>query len=175
MISFFSESDMNKNGKIASEYPMWYNPNMIEEIREEIKRDEFMVDNGLVADSKVTAVRNRLVGSKKKLEEIENSKPKLSTEEENKLKKAKDEIAKEIKNALFSRSQMLKGLADGHEEARRMATPTIKVSAEMVDLVKACNIPIYDGKMSRNDAQKAWKIASRYFGDMSNVESLRKD
>jgi len=73
-ITFFSESDMyiDKQGKkqISSEYPSWYNRQALEELEEDIRRDEYALKMGYVKEAQVPVVRDRLKGFKKNLSEI---------------------------------------------------------------------------------------------------------
>jgi hypothetical protein len=173
-ITFFSETDISK-GRISSEYPAWYFRNAVEDLREDIRREEFNLDSGIVPDSSRPQVIERIHRLRDRLDKIEESFPTLSSAQESKLIKVKNALAKEISSLQFTRSQMVKGLADGHEEARRMITPSISVTPEMAEVAQACNVQPINGKISRNQAEKIFKIAARYFGEMSNTEALRKD
>lgn len=84
-------------------------------------------------------------------------------------------LIKKIYNDAQARREMKKGLADSHEEARRMTTPNIKLSPELIEVAEACNVKHTDGKISRTEAEKIWKITSRYLDEPSNTEYLRKD
>jgi hypothetical protein len=178
-VTFFSESDMMrlKDGTkiISSEYPVWYNEQIIEEIREDLRRDEFNLESGLIPKEQLTGVRDRIRKHREKLEDIESSRPKLSADMEGKVDKARKILAKNIQDRLFTRSQMQKGLADTHMEVRRSTTPDIPVDETIADLAKGCNVQVYNGKITREGAAKIWKITSKYFGEISNVEALRRD
>jgi len=56
---------------------------------------------------------------------------------------------------MFSKSQMDKGLADPHEEARRISEPVIKVvSKEVAELCEAAGIKMKDGNRITRGKQR---------------------
>lgn len=178
-VTFFSESDMTilKNGKkvISSEYPMWYNREVIDELQEDIRRDEQAIANGYIKEAQLPVVRKRLETMTSKLQEIEDCIPKLSAKQKDSMNTASIYLAEEIKNRMFTRTQEHKGLSDSYEEARRMVTPSINVTPEVADLAEACNIKPKGGKITRDEAAKIWKITRRSLDELSDVEELRKD
>ena len=177
-IVFFSEQDMTvKDGKkiISSEYPMWYNPNVVDEIEEDIRRDEYVLRMGYVKEAQLPQVKERLAGLQKKLEAIRESEPKLTDAQKDRLDRVSKNLGEEIKNKMFTYSQMMKGTADPHAEAQRMVTPSIPVDKDIAQLAEACNVRVVDGKISRDGASKIWKISRRALGDMSDCEELRRD
>lgn len=178
-LTFFSEADMTvtKDGKkkVASEYPAWYNRHLIDELSEDIGSTEMNLKEGRVSESQVYATREKLTRLKSKLEDIERSVPQLDGKNIDKLAKVRKELGKEIASKMYSRSDMQKGLADSHDEARRMTVPSISLSPEAHEIAKACNVQAKDGKVSRTEAEKIWKIAGRFLGEGSNTEQLRRD
>jgi hypothetical protein len=109
------------------------------------------------------------------MEAIEKSQPKVDEATKDKLNKVRKELGKEISTLLFSRSDMRKGLADARTEAMRVETPMIEVSKDCFEIAKACNVTPVNGKISRTQAEKIWKISGRFLGESSNAESLRRD
>ena len=178
-VSFFSESDMciTKDGKkrISSEFPIWYNRQMVDELSEDVRMAEFEIRSGRIQETQLAKAKERLGKLQAKLDEIQNNRPNLDSVTKDSFAKARKELGKEISARMFTRSDMKKGLADSHEEARRMTLPTIKLNAELNALAKACNVEPVDGKISRTQAEKMWKITSRYLDEQSNSESLRRD
>lgn len=178
-INFFSESDMvvGKDGKkrISSEYPIWYNRQMIDELKEDISMAEFEIKSGRIKDTQLTMARDRLKKLQERMDEVEKSQPKLEGKELDKIAKARKDLGKEIASKMYSRSDMKKGLADAHEEVRRMTDFSIPVTPDMVDVAKACNVTPVDGRVNRTQAEKMWKITGRYLDESSNTESLRRD
>jgi hypothetical protein len=166
---FFSEADYSTQEgikKVASEYPAWYYNTMVDDLKEDIRREEFALESGVVPGDRRPQILDKVKRLKKKYDEILDSFPKLAEPEE---------LGKEISSRMFTRSQMQKGLADSHTEARRMVEPSITITPEVAEVAVSCNITPRDGKISRNEAEKIWKITSRYFGETSNSESLRRD
>jgi hypothetical protein len=163
-ISFFSESDMTRKADgtkiIASEYPAWYNDQIFDEIKEELKIEEHKLESGIVQKEQVGITRERISRLKKRVADIENSRPTLSGADESNLDK--------------TRKALEKGLADGHMEVRRSQSADIPVDDTIAMYARASNVPIIDGKINRDGAAKIWKIAQKYFGDISNTELLRK-
>ena len=85
-------------------------------------------------------------------------------------------MAVEINRAQFTRLEMDKGLADPHEEARRMSEPCIRVDKE-----EARRMGVETdarGYVSRSKGEAMWKNMSSLLGDTvpnPNVETLRSD
>ena len=178
-LTFFSESDMTtgKDGKkkVASEYPAWYNRHLVDELSEDINVTEIALREGRVQDSQLHTTKEKLSRLKSKLEDIESSVPKFDAKGIDRLAKVRKELGKDIASMMYSRSDMQKGLADSHDEARRMTAQSISLSPEAHEIAKACNVTPKDGRVSRTEAEKIWKIAGRFLGEGSNTESLRRD
>ena len=178
-VSFFSESDMviDKQGKkqIASEFPSWYNAQMMDELQEDIRRDEHALKNGYVKEAQIPAVQERLKSYLKKLDEIEASQPNFKGEKKDRVVRVTEYLGEQIRDKMFTRSQMQKGIADSHEEAKRMITPSILVTPEVAELAAACNVKPRDGKISRDEASKIWKISRRAIDESCDTEELRRD
>lgn len=170
-ITFFGKVD-KKGDKVTSEYPSWMLDVHIDELRESVAQRERALERGDVAPSELGYIREALKKEKARLTEIEASKPSLSPDQTDKIAKEYDKLSKEIKDSLFSYDEMHKGLANPHEEARRMVNPCIKVDPEVA---RACGVtPNEKGLVSRNDAAKVFKITGKYLGENTNIEALRK-
>lgn len=175
-IKFFSETDLTDKGKVSSTYPAWYFINMLDDLREEIRRDDRAISKGLVRPENVEETRARLERNQAKLTKIEDSMPSFTGAAKDVLAKATKELGRSISEAMFTRDDMMKGLADAHQEARRMSTPCIKLPTEAVPLARASNIRVDgNGMVSRTSAEKVWKIGRRLLGENSNTEVLRRD
>ena len=172
--TFFSEVDM-RDGKVASEYPVWMFRSLLEDLYEDIRRDEYSLKQGIVPESQLPAMRDRLKRNRVKVDQVENSRPVLSERQDNDLNKAEKHLAKEIRTKMFSRSDMKRGLADSHEEARRMVEPSIQVTPEVERLAEACNTKLTSDTISRGTAERLWKMARAFRGEVSNTEILRRD
>lgn len=178
-ISFFSESDMfiGKDGakRVSSEYPLWYSRQMIDELREDITMAEFAIKSGRIKDTQLANARDRLNKLREKMEEVEKSQPRLDGKELDKVAKVRKTLSKEISAKMYSRSDMKKGLADAHDEVRRMTEYSIPITSEMQEVASACNVKPVDGRINRTQAEKIWKITGRFLDESSNTESLRRD
>lgn len=174
-VTFFSETDMNSKGKISSEYPAWYFNTVIDDLKEDIRREEWNLEQNIVPKDQLPVIRDRIKRLKAKLDSVEESRPKFSDIDKNRLTKTMKELGKEITSKMFTRSQMQKGLADSHMEAKRMTEPSIAVTQEIAEVAKMCNVTIVDGKLSRKGAEKCWKMLANYHGEPSNTEYLRRD
>ena len=179
MVTFFGKVDLNKAGKIASHMPAWTMQPQIEELEEEIGRKERSLERGEVPLDNIPQTKEELNREKTRLADILGGKPKLSETEENKLHKVYKDLGTSIKSSMFTRSDMLKGVASPHEEVRRMKGAVIGIDKETASLCEANGIQIKknDGSfyVSRDGASKMWKIVKKYFNENSNVEVLRKD
>ena len=175
MKKLFGKIDRTEKDKIKSEYPSWYFPQHKEELVESIRHNQSMLEMDLIPASEIPITKANLEKAKEKLEEIEESEPRFTDAEKDAMVKLRKGLGSKISDSMFRRSEMEKGIADAHEEARRISEPVMKVdSQEEADLYGSCGINIRDGKVTRNDAERAWKIISRGLGEISNSESLRK-
>lgn len=180
-IKFFGEMDINpKIGTISSEYPMWYSKAHMEELADSISSLERQIDNGSFPRDREGEMRAELKKFKERYHKIESSVPKMSGVEKDKFAKLRKEMGKEIAAGLFTRSQMMKGTVDPQVEADRMVLPKIPVKPEYEELIRASNIKPRDGKISRDELSKVWKLVGRTLnlngGDEDlNTEVLRRD
>ncbi len=179
MISFFGKVDRNKEGKIASTAPAWTLKTQIEDLEEDIARKERSLERGDIPVDSIPMTREELKKEKKRLGEILESRPKLTEAEENKLYKIHKDLSTAIKPALFTRSEMMKGVASAHEEMRRMKDPVMNVNKDIAELCEVNNIQVTAKKdglyISRDGATHIWKLIGKYFSEPSNVETLRRD
>jgi hypothetical protein len=86
------------------------------------------------------------------------------------------EAGKILKSEMPSKKDLDDNLVDAHGELRKMTIPyiSIKDNAKMCEMAKACNVPIVDGKVTREGLSKIWKIGTKHLGGYANVETLRK-
>ena len=176
-IKFFGEADRTRDGKIKSDYPAWYQGQHVEDLRESIAQQERSLEEGSVPPERRGQYRERLNQEKERLEQIESSKPKLAGIEKDTAHKFRKEIGERISEAHYSRFHLEKGLVNAHEEARRMTEPCIEVKGQAeAEILRECGAKISEsGKVTRTEAEKAWKIVGRALGeDMTNVEVLRR-
>jgi len=172
-IEFFGKADKDSHGKVRSEYPAWMLTVQERELSENIKDLE-----GSLADPvrremiDVTTNMEELRRAKEQYQSIQKSKPKLTGKEKDVVAENYKELSERIGASMFSYDETKRGLANAHKEAERMTEPCIEVN---VELAEACNIvPDKNGKVSRNDATKMWKIFGRVLDAPTNVEGLRR-
>jgi hypothetical protein len=178
-VEFFGEADMTVNRdtgekKIGSEYPAYYFEQQCREINDGITRLGFDLENSQIPDKGKPAAVAELKKLKAMKDKIDNSRPQIEGHEDE-LRKVRDTLGKKIAETKYKRSDMLKGLADGHEEYRRQSEPIIELRGDEMLLAKKMNCRIVNGKVSRNDADRVWKIISRSLGENSDAEVLRRD
>jgi hypothetical protein len=176
-IQFFGKVDRKRpDGGISSEYPGWYFPVKIDELEREIESTESNLKRGLVPAEVLPYVEAELARKKEIRLAIEEGRPVLSGEELDQAHKIYQTLGRQISDHMFTRSEMMKGLANPHEEARLMSQPCVDITGN-VQVIRSCGIDVPKGvtKISRNQASKAWKILGRLCGERTNVEYLRKD
>jgi len=171
-IEFFGQVDRDRDGKPVSYLPAWMLPRQKEELEEEIARNERTLKVGAIPGDQKGQLIEDIRRSKKRLDEINESMPSLTSAAKDKLAKAHEEIGGRISESLFTRDEMRNGFADPHEEHRRNKQPCIKMDP---DLARACNVRITSGKVSRDGANKIYKIIGARIGENTNPERLRKD
>ena len=173
-MKFYGEADKNKDGSIKSDYPSWYFTQHKEDLEESIRQKERTLEDDLLPNSEKPLMRGRLKQEKELLSKIKDSESEVKGSEDL-IKKGAKELGSSIQDAMFTRSQMEKGLVDAHEEARRISEPVIPIiNKDVAELVAACGIKLRDGKITRGEAEKVWKISKKALGEISNVEVLRK-
>lgn len=178
---FFSEADMKRDPqtgelKVASEYPMWYSPRMIQEMEEEIATREAALATGAVQKGFEGEYRENLSRYKEQLKKMKDMT--LVDDAKNDraaLGKAVKEVGKALSDMMPRQAMCERRLVDTNREYRNLNEPTIKIENDLqADLAKACNVQIVDGKVTGYGAQKMWKIGTKFLGDYANVEMLRK-
>lgn len=171
-IEFFGGIDKPK-GHIGADTPSWACPRHIEELKESINHDERALVDGVVIASEIGNTKSRLKKNREILEGIEESRPKISGTKLDALDADYKALSESIAESLFSRSDMMKGLADPHKEAERMVKPCIKVNP---DLAASCGIKVgKDNMVSRNDASRIFRTVGHYLDKETNIEALRRD
>jgi len=76
--------------------------------------------------------------------------------------------------AMFTKTAQREGYPDPYKEATRMKSFIIPIDNQIIMWMRKCNQPFSeDRKASRDALSVCWQIASEYFGEDTNVESLR--
>jgi len=177
-VTFFSEVDYNKHGNISAEYPAWYFETKVEELRETIAARERELKRGALEGEHREKLEKGIAKLKRRLRLIEEGKNRSFTAHDREsMEKATKEMAETVRGLTFTYDERKKKIASPHEEARRMVNKAIPINsfknADMVGkMCKMANVRISeDGKVSRTDLEKTWKIASRALGDNRNTHS----
>ena len=173
-VNVFGKVDVNKHGNISSEMPAWYFRAHKDEISENIRTTEAALERGEIAENNKPQIVADLKKMRAKLDTINESEPRFSGNQQDSMAKMAKGLGKKIAESMFTRTDMQRGTADAHEEARRMVEPCIKLDSDELILAKKIGAKVWDGKVSRNDAERVWKIAQRALGENSNSEILRR-
>lgn len=173
-LEFFGAVDRNKHGNVGSTYPAWYFDNNIDTMRESIASKERSIERGEIPHEHVYYAKEEIAKEEKHLAEIVNSKPKIEGKMKDAMRDNYKNLALEIRDSMFSRDEMMKGLADPHQEAERMSEPVIPTKIDP-EFARKLGIRVVNGKASRDDLSKAYKIMGRHLGENVNVEALRRD
>ena len=174
-VTFFSKTDLNRAGKIASQLPASYFKQHVDELNESIAADERALARGHVPPDRIPDIKASLAARRERLESIQHGAPALTAGQKDGLAKERKDLGEKIKSASFSYDERQKGLASAHEEHRRLSTPCIELTKEQVASAKACQIPVVEGKINRNQAQRLWKILGHRLGDENTrTDTLRR-
>lgn len=171
----FGSVDLNEKGQVKSTYPSWYFDHLKDELKNDIDRTETQLKFDRIPRTEISITQDRLAQKKAKLRELESSTLELKGKLKDRVSTVYNELGEKIGAAMFSRSDMKKGLADAHEEMKRMTEPCIEVRGDAANLAKACNVKVVKGKVTRDGAAKVWKIAGKALETHTNTEYLRKD
>jgi len=182
-VTFFTEMDMNAKGQIVASLPTWYNRQLMENIKEEIRRDEASITNGYVPEVSMGEFKEGLNKKKEKLFKIEDA-----------LKTIEKRIGKDFVTGLVGKRDSEKGLlgdkiadatpseyddnrrlSDAHTQAQRWDTPCISLTDDEKRLVRMSNGRIVDGKTSLVEASIAWKLGRSFLQLDSDTARLRRE
>jgi hypothetical protein len=175
-IQLFGSADYTSTGSPASNFPSWYfDGEHITELQDRIALMDAQLKGGLIPESEVQITKQRLSQYRTRMAEIQDGRPKLTPQQKDKMAKAYNDFGKMIGDAMFTRDEMFKGLANPQKEAERMSEAVCEISPDHIDVMKACGISV-DGrrKVSRTQLERAWKITGKYLGENSNSEYLRR-
>lgn len=171
----FGSVDLNDKGVVKSSYPSWYFDHLRDELQSEVDRLENDIRFDRIPRSELHLMRERLKQKQEKLLNLDSSAVELRGKQKDRVSAVRDELGGKISDALFSRDEMKKGVADAREEMKRMTEPCIELKGDALKAAIACNVKQVKGKVTRDGAAKVWKILSKALGERSNVEVLRRD
>lgn len=171
-IQFFGSVDKNKDGKIASSLPAWFHDVQLEKLTEEVSRKERQIGRGEVPPDHVFMVKNEVENLKKKITEIQMSKPTLRGGQKDMVHKEYQQLASQIADSMPTRREDRNGFVNPRDELKRMKSPHIAISQKMAD---ACGVKPVNGKISGDQAARCYKMMGKVLGENTNVEKLRKE
>uniref|UniRef100_A0A6M3JID8 Uncharacterized protein n=1 Tax=viral metagenome TaxID=1070528 RepID=A0A6M3JID8_9ZZZZ len=176
-VEFFGavdRKDRKAGEKIVSEYPAFYFTTQIDELQERIESSERALKSGAINPAAIPELKASIQRDTQRLNEINKSHVKLTGKDKDEAYKLYEHLGKEIQDSMFSRSEMMKGLANPHEELKRRTTPFIPVG-KYGEVFKNIGIIPEKGKVTRNQASRMYKIIGKVIEENTNTEHLRKD
>lgn len=176
-VQFFGSVDRKdgkSDGKITSEYPAFYFTTQIDELRENIARNERALESGAINPQSVPELKAEIKRDIVRLSEINKNHISLTGKDKDEAADLYKELGGQIQDSMFTRSDMMKGLANPHDELKRMKDPIIPVGKNG-KIFENMGIKPVKGKVSRTQASKVFKVLGKVLGEETNVEYLRKD
>lgn len=172
----FTDVDLSPDKtKIASTYPLWMHNGVLQEVDSMIRFMRTAIENNYVAPAYLPQYREQLAYYEAKREQLLAGEPKFDGKARDFISKVLSSLGEKISNAMFTRTEVEKGLADAHEEARRMSEPVISLNSDELRWAKICNVKVVGTKVSRTSAELMWKIGRRILGESTNTKILQKD
>lgn len=171
----FGSVDLDDKGNVKSAYPSFYFDHLKENLQNEVNRLETDIKFDRIPRSELQLTKDRLKQKQEKLLNLDNAVLELRGRQKDRASAVYNELGEKIKEAMFSRDDMKKGLADAREEMRRMTEPCIELKGDALKMAQACNVKTVKGKVTRDGAAKTWKIIGKVLGERTNTEYLRKD
>jgi hypothetical protein len=173
-VQFFTKIDTDPiTGKVASEYPAWYFTNQLERLKEDLSQITRRLESGEVPQANVPYYKSQERKLKARLDQIVSGTPKLTAPQKDSLASGLKDLGAEIAASMPSDSDMRRGTVDAHTEARCASTPCIRLPDVLVRMMNMDTDK--KGMVSRNDAQRAWKIGMKCLGESSHTENLRRE
>ena len=170
-IQFFGNIDKTKDGEVASEMPAWFFDVQVDKLIENVEKRERAIVNGTVPPDHIWNEKNEVANLKKKITEIQMSKPTLKGGQKDMVYKEYQNLQKQIADSLPTRKEDRDGLVNPRDELKRMKSPHIDISPKMAE---ACGIKT-SGKISGDQANRCYKMMGSILGENTNVERIRKE
>lgn len=168
VVNFYSEIDK------GSEYPSWYFDTLREKLEDSVNYKRAKIESPDVPYETKLKVREELKSEEARLANIKDSKPKLSNKLRDKISEAREELGKEISRTMHSYADMERGTTSGHDEAKRLSDPVVKISASTVKTLNLVGIEVKESKLTGLQAEKYWKLFSKSIDESTNTETLRR-
>lgn len=175
-ITFFGavdRKDGRMDGEVMATEPAWALENQVEDLRDQITQQQGRIERGEVPAQELEYARSELRLFKKRYDEIMESRPKITGKNKDDLAAFREDLMGKISDSMPSYDEIQKGHVDPQEDLKRQKQPCIKVNPEMARMF---NVETDSrGRVSRDDATRMFKIASRYLGESAYSETLRRD
>lgn len=176
MESVFGNIDRTRDGAVASEYPAWAQVQQMDAFKEHIDQLERGIKSGRFSNDEIHNVKAEKAKLEGRLDSMMKSKPRPSDSEKNMLYKHYRAFGAKIQASMFTRTDMMNGLASPREEAKRMKKPCITLEPDELGIAKSCNVQADKKNMvSRDAATKVFKLLGKILDEPANVEVLRLD
>jgi hypothetical protein len=182
-MEFFGEADRkidttNGGKRVVSDYPAWMFGVQNQQDSDTISSLEREIDSGMVPEKNRPEAIANLKALKLRKRQIDESRLNLSDTQRDTFKKITKELGDSISEAMFTKDEEARGLANAHKEYERQINPCISLSklpSGAAEIAKKLNCRISnDGEISRNDASRVWKILRAALGEDTNTERLRR-
>lgn len=176
MKSFFGAVDRNVKGDIASELPAWMHEANLRQMEEEHESIERQIERGDIDPGDVPYQRQEAAKLKERTQAIRGSRPEMPDGDRDAIAKSRKELIELIRDKQYTVSEMKKGTASAHQEAKFMSEPCVKLSGKVAEMAQANGIPITsNGLVSRTQAERLYRMSSAYLGEDTSVESFRRE
>ncbi|NIA30724.1 MAG: hypothetical protein GWP06_12530 [Actinobacteria bacterium] len=171
-IQFFGNVDKNAKGEIASELPAWFHDVQLEILIESMRRKERQLERGEVPPEHAFMVKNEIENEKKKITEIQMSKPTLKGGQKDMVYKEYTSLAGQISDTMPTVREDRRGFVNPREELKRLKTRHINISDKMAN---ACGVKPVRGKITGDQAAKCYRMMGKVLGENTTIEKLRRE
>lgn len=165
-------------GKVdeGSQMPAWYHRQQLDNMKRELAQRVKALEEGRIPPAYRAQTEEKVRQLEQRVREIEAARPRPKGQERDVFRKAEQDLGERIADSMPTHEEIQRNLVTAHEEVEKLTKPCIKLTPEAIEVArKIPGIKISkDGEVSRNDAQKVWKLCRRINDESSNVEKLRR-
>jgi len=171
-IQFFGTPDRNVRGEISSSIPAWMLRQHVEELEEDVARQSRALEFNRLPAENIPYAREELRALKARLKEIQDSRPKLVGAQKDAVAKVRGELAEQIRATMPTLRDDRNGFVRPHDEYRRLKERHIKIDPKMAE---SLGIEAKGGKITGDQANRAYSILSAALNENGSTENLRRD
>lgn len=171
-IEFFGEPDRNTRGQISSAIPAWMMEQHIEELQENVDRMARSLEYGQVPAESIPYMKSELERERARLDKIKSSKPELKGPAKDAVAKARANLAGQIRNTAPTLRDDRNGYVRPHDEYKRLKSRHITIDE---GVAKSLGIEPHGGKITGDQANRAYSILSAALNEDGSTEKLRRD